>query len=94
MPVQVTFKCSGCWEAEAGPFTLGKRFQSFDGKGYGWGQYRYDQPADVVPEGWVAYCPYTGCCYCPECWQLIEETMKTNEDEVSDDQEQDSVAGV
>ena len=82
MPVSVIFECSGCWEKKTNPVILGRRFESFNGKGYGWGRYVYDTARDVVPEGWVAYDPYTGCCYCPECWQLIEETFAHNEDEV------------
>jgi hypothetical protein len=27
---------------------------------------------DVVPDGWVAYDPYTYCTYCPKCWEGIE----------------------
>ena len=26
---------------------------------------------ELVPDGWVWPDPYTGACYCPECWSQI-----------------------
>ena len=26
-----------------------------------------------APKGWVAFDPYTGCTYCPDCWTEIEK---------------------
>ena len=22
----------------------------------------------AAPDGWIAFDPWTGCCYCPDCW--------------------------
>ena len=72
MSVTVKFTCDGCFKEEVGTTFLSRHFDSLSGKGYGFGTWRTDTPQDVAPEGWVAFDPYTGCCYCPECWAEIE----------------------
>ncbi len=71
MSVTVKFQCSGCWKEADGTTSLRRRFQSITGKSYGFGTWHTDIPEDVAPEGWVAFDPYTGCCYCPDCWAEI-----------------------
>ena len=53
----VKFVCSGC-DAEAEGTTHLHRRGSIQ---------------DVAPDGWIAFDPYTGCCYCPKCWKDIEQ---------------------
>lgn len=72
MTVTVQFECGGCFKTATGTRWLERRFVSWNGKGYGFGNYVYDKPQDVAPEGWIAFDPYTGCCYCPECWASID----------------------
>lgn len=72
MTVTVQFECGGCFAKASGTKWLEREFHSFSGKGRGFGVHRYTTPQDVAPEGWVAFDPYTGCCYCPECWASIE----------------------
>lgn len=74
MSLKVMFCCDGCHKQAPGTTYLRRHFDSFNGRGYGWGSYRTDTPEDVKPEGWQAFDPYTGCCYCPECWDDIETT--------------------
>lgn len=72
MPIRVKFDCDGCFK-QADSTTWPKRhFDSANGKGYGFGGYRFDGFDDIKPEGWVSFDPYMGCCYCPECWAEIE----------------------
>ncbi len=72
MTVTVHFSCDGCEAAAVGTRCLTRRFESINGKGYGFGRYATDAPQDVAPAGWIAFDPYTGCCYCPKCWAEIE----------------------
>lgn len=71
MTVSVTFQCDGC-STETGPHTVPHRkFRSFDGKGWGFGVWEDYGIEHVVPDGWIYPDPYTGCTYCPECWDSI-----------------------
>lgn len=70
--IRVTFECDGC-DARASA-TLSRHFESFSGKGWGFGSYRHDTPQDVAPAGWITFDPYTSCTYCPSCWSGIERT--------------------
>lgn len=72
MSITVKFTCDGCHKAEQGKTFLRRSFDSFSGRGYGFGVWRKDTVEDVCPEGWHAFDPITGCCYCPECWASIE----------------------
>ncbi len=79
MPIRVTYECSGCWNAKAeGRRFVQRHFDSFNGKGYGFGRYRVDgvDAADILPDGWVAFCP-AGATYCPKCWAEIQEACNT-----------------
>ena len=73
MSVEVTFSCDGCDVAITGTSSLDRTFKGFNGKSWGFGRYHLDEPQDLAPEGWVAHDPYTGCCYCPDCWSKIED---------------------
>ena len=79
MSVKVKFECGGCFVEADGTAFLRRHFDSINGKGYGFGAYRFDTPQDVAPEGWIAFDPYTGCCYCPECWAGIENVDPIDE---------------
>lgn len=72
MSVTVKFSCGGCFKEADGTTFLRRNFITGTGKSYGLGYWQNDKPEDVAPEGWVAFDPYTGCCYCPECWGEIE----------------------
>lgn len=72
-----SLSCGGCDEqVEIGPLLINNRFHGFNGKDYGFGVYHIEWPnlEALAPEGWVAFDPYTQCCYCPECWASIVET--------------------
>jgi hypothetical protein len=72
--VHVEFRCGGCDAVASGTRFITRPKEKVFGGGRG-GFYRtlpWDVD-DVVPEGWVASDPYTGCCYCPKCWAEIEE---------------------
>lgn len=71
MTVKVLFECGGCFVKAEGTTWLERRFVSISGRSHGFGHYEYTKPQDVAPEGWVAFDPYTGCCYCPDCWSEI-----------------------
>lgn len=74
MSVTVHFSCGGCDAETKGTTFLRRHFDSINGSGYGFGNWRLDTPQDVAPEGWIAFDPYTGACYCPTCWADIEGT--------------------
>ena len=71
MSVKVIFECSGCEAKIEGTAPLRARFESM----YGGNLCRIIKPTaeDVVPEGWVAYDPYTLATYCPECCEWDDE---------------------
>lgn len=74
MSVFVTFECDGCSETDRVPVPH-RKFHSFDGKGYGFGVWEEKGLKDVIPDGWVYPDPFTGCCYCENCWGgIISET--------------------
>lgn len=75
MSVNVIYSCDGC-DSHSEPIRLSRQFQSISGRGYGFGSYEYDQPKDKAPDGWVAYDPYTGCCYCPDCWSKLSAEIE------------------
>jgi len=73
MTVKVIFECGGCDATAKGSTFLRKRFLSFSGQRSGFGGPVWETTVDdVVPEGWVAFDPYTYACYCPKCWASIE----------------------
>ena len=72
MAIKVKYACDGCHiEADAATWPR-RHFHSINGKGYGFGHWSFDNFNDIAPEGWVPFDPYTGCCYCPKCWDEIE----------------------
>lgn len=71
MGVAVQFTCDGC-EAKA-EARLRSEFVSVSGRNYGFGSRVEDKASDAAPEGWVAFDPYTGCCYCATCWADIQK---------------------
>lgn len=72
MSVTVKFSCGGCDAVADGTTFLRREFVSVSGRSYGFGSFRpANAVEDVTPEGWVAFDPYTGCCYCPTCWASI-----------------------
>ncbi len=76
MSVFVTFDfvCGGCREKVTGERRMmTSEFLSFSGRSWGFGSHVQETPRPDPPEGWVSFDPYTGCCYCPECWASILE---------------------
>jgi hypothetical protein len=69
MTVTVSFECGGCFEKAEGTTWLNRYEASRMGN---WVSHATTNPQDVAPEGWIAFDPYTGCCYCPKCWAWIE----------------------
>jgi len=56
LAVLVIFKCDGCLDGQ------------IDGTKW---LNRKDAIQDIAPKGWIAFDPFTGCCYCPSCWEDI-----------------------
>lgn len=73
MGTSVQFVCDGC-EAKA-EARLRSEFVSVSGRSYGFGRRVEDKASEVAPEGWIPFDPYTGCCYCPKCWQGIASAV-------------------
>ena len=71
MSVTIHLSCGGCDATAEGTRPLKSEFVSFSGRSYGFGSMLQEKATAVVPEGWIAFDPYTGCCYCPKCWALI-----------------------
>lgn len=80
MTIRIILSCDGC-HIDAEPCNLPHRkFNSFSGKGYGFGVWTNPGIEDVpFPEGWVPVDPYTGCTYCPKCWAEIEGEAATHD---------------
>ncbi len=71
--IKLMFQCDGCL-AEAEGKSPSSEFISFSGRSYGFGS-RHESPIrELSPDGWIAFDPYTGCTYCPECWKSIEDS--------------------
>ena len=74
MTVTVHYTCDGCFAEAEGTAPIRKEFRSITGRTCGIGSYQYvNTVADVAPDGWWAFDPYTQCCYCPMCRKGIEE---------------------
>ena len=72
MTTKLLMQCDGCG-AEAKTESIRMKFHSFNGKGYGFGQWHPpDIDKAVEPTGWMWCDPYTACTYCPTCWAEIE----------------------
>ena len=71
MSTFIKMECGGCDAKHE--VRVSRTFQSFSGRGYGFGTYHYPTIEQAVePSGWVWADPYTGCTYCPKCWAEIE----------------------
>lgn len=66
MTIKVVLTCGGCF-AETSVDVREEVEQISEN----WVRKRVPRIPEVTPEGWVAFDPYTGCCYCPECWAGI-----------------------
>ncbi len=77
MSVRVVFECGGCFAKAEGTAPLRREFVSVSGRSYGIGSVvPVNTVEDVTPTGWIAFDPYTSCCYCPTCWSEIEKPAK------------------
>jgi hypothetical protein len=76
------FTCGGCDAKYVSKSEIvNRRFESVSGRTYGFGRYVTEIPEPKPPAGWVAFDPYTGCCYCPECWaEIIKPEEAPDED--------------
>lgn len=81
MSIYIEFRCDGCEAKTEQTRMPQRRFESVNGKGWGFGHYHTDKIEDVVPDGWHAFDPFTGCCYCPTCWTEITESVDRPESE-------------
>jgi len=80
MTVTVKFSCGGCDATAPGTTWLKREFRSVSGRSYGiGGSVETTGVLDVVPEGWIAFDPYTYCTYCPTCWKSIQESDSPNQ---------------
>lgn len=76
MPVTATlrYSCGGCDKVEEVQVPrLGSRFHGISGGESGFGRW-VNEVIDAekhCPEGWMAFDPYTRCCYCPDCVESI-----------------------
>ena len=75
MSISVTFNCDGCKATAAGTKPLRSKFISITGRSHGFGSYKNATADEVAPEGWLAYDPYTRCCYCPDCTDEINKEL-------------------
>lgn len=66
-PATLHFACSGCDATAEGTKPLRQGIVTEHGLAV-----EPVRAIDTVPEGWVLFDPYTGCTYCPTCWQEIE----------------------
>ena len=73
MGVFLEFRCGGCDAVAPATRALQAPFISVSGKSYGIGSHQIEPIKNVFPAGWMPFDPYTGCCYCPECWKDIEQ---------------------
>tara|TARA_R110000868_G_scaffold250896_2_gene507643 strand:+ start:2009 stop:2272 length:264 start_codon:yes stop_codon:yes gene_type:complete len=72
MATRLKLTCDGCFE-EVLTLPVRKKFESFSGRGHGFGVWKGPDIDDAVaPTGWVWSDPYTSCTYCPACWTSIE----------------------
>jgi len=69
MPTKIHMACDGC-DAEHS-VEVKRVFNSFNGKGYGFGTYHDPSISEAVkPTGWI-WSDIINCTYCPECWAGI-----------------------
>lgn len=68
MGVTITYSCGG-WRAARWIATAPQICEG------GFVTKRAPSIPDLAPEGWMVYDPYTGCTYCPTCWDSIENDL-------------------
>lgn len=83
MSVNIQFSCGGCQATAEGTSPIRRRFESFSGRPWGLGGYKVDTIESVTPDGWIAFDPYTQCCYCPTCWAEIDGGGETMTDPIT-----------
>lgn len=71
MSVTALYECGGCDATARARLT--SQFVSVSGRPYGFGSRVEQKASEAAPEGWIAFDPYTGCCYCPACWLSIQD---------------------
>lgn len=71
MPVSLMFRCARCEAFKTAP--LQRPFvPTGEHQGLPVGKFgEWPSVEEVAPKGWVASDPRTGCCYCPDCWEVI-----------------------
>ncbi len=79
MGITLTFSCGGCDAFVQGKKAMTRTFHSFSGRSHGFGTYRIEPIEDLVPDGWIAFDPYTSCTYCPKCWKEIERAAEPDD---------------
>ena len=72
MSVRVIFDCGGCNASAEGTQFLRKTWVQMSPMFGRWEPFNVE---DAAPDGWVASDPYTGCCYCPDCWRGIVDEI-------------------
>ncbi|MGH9088028.1 MAG: hypothetical protein ACRDYZ_07935 [Acidimicrobiales bacterium] len=86
MSVTVTtrFSCGGCDAVREVASTVKVAWQwtfrtpGVDESAFGGHYIDAARPQDLVPTGWVWPDPYTGACYCPDCWRSIAGNEETD----------------
>jgi hypothetical protein len=68
LSIDVIYRCGGC-EATAEVRGIRQTFRQCSAL---MAEIRTPTFRTAAPKGWVAFDPYTGCCYCPQCWAEIE----------------------
>ena len=69
MSVKVTLSCGGC-DATTGPYLIRRPLKRLTPNFCRKENWNVEQGA---PDNWVVDDPFTGACYCPECWKKIIE---------------------
>ena len=81
MSVTIRLACDSCGTVAYGDQPLHKAFFGVTGKPGGFGSWRFTNDAEsVVPVGWIAWDPYTACCYCAKCWVEITVMSESRAD--------------
>lgn len=78
MSVDVTYRCGGC-DAQAEVRGIRQTIRQVSPL---MAQIQTPTLRTAAPPGWVAFDPYTGCCYCPKCWAEIEAPVSEPSPEV------------
>lgn len=71
MGVTIHLSCNGCDAEVDGTRSLRQEFVPIV-PGGSFGYYQLPDVSALVPDGWVAWDPYTQATYCPTCWASIK----------------------